>query len=96
MIQDDADTDLGDYPNDAFDYVILSQTLQATRHPRVVPEHMPQSDILPLCDVVGVKIEKAVALNAWGGAAAAQCALAVLESVRRAGRVPVEPPRLNC
>jgi len=25
---------------DAFDYVILSQTLQATRHPRVVLEHM--------------------------------------------------------
>ena len=31
---------LSDYPDDAFDYVILSQTLQATRHPRVVLEHM--------------------------------------------------------
>ncbi|MGC2113744.1 MAG: methionine biosynthesis protein MetW, partial [Pseudolabrys sp.] len=40
VIQGDADTDLGDYPDDAFDYVILSQTLQATRHPRVVLEHM--------------------------------------------------------
>ena len=40
MIQGDADTDLADYPDDAFDYVILSQTLQATRHPRVVLEHM--------------------------------------------------------
>ena len=40
VIQGDADTDLADYPNDAFDYVILSQTLQATRHPRVVLEHM--------------------------------------------------------
>jgi methionine biosynthesis protein MetW len=40
VIQGDADTDLGDYPNDAFDYVILSQTLQATRHPRVVLENM--------------------------------------------------------
>ena len=29
-----------DYPDDAFDYVILSQTLQATRRPRVVLEHM--------------------------------------------------------
>ncbi len=29
VIQGDADTDLGDYPDDAFDYVILSQTLQA-------------------------------------------------------------------
>ena len=36
VIQGDADTDLADYPDDAFDYVILSQTLQATRHPRVV------------------------------------------------------------
>src|SRR6186713_628328 len=40
VVQGDADTDLGDYPDDAFDYVILSQTLQATRHPRVVLEHM--------------------------------------------------------
>jgi Methionine biosynthesis protein MetW. len=30
VIQGDADTDLSDYPDDAFDYVILSQTLQAT------------------------------------------------------------------
>src|SRR3712207_8360906 len=29
-----------DYPDDAFDYVILSQTLQATRRPRTVLEHM--------------------------------------------------------
>jgi len=40
VIQGDADTDLADYPDDAFDYVILSQTLQATRRPRVVLEHM--------------------------------------------------------
>src|SRR5579871_3106220 len=40
VIQGDADTDLVDYPNDAFDYVILSQTLQATRRPREVLEHM--------------------------------------------------------
>src|ERR1041385_695720 len=40
VIQGDADTDLGNYPDDAFDYVILSQTLQATRHPRIVLEHM--------------------------------------------------------
>jgi methionine biosynthesis protein MetW len=40
VIQGDADADLVDYPNDAFDYVILSQTLQATRQPRVVLEHM--------------------------------------------------------
>src|SRR6202040_3104222 len=40
VIQGDADADLADYPDDAFDYVILSQTLQATQHPRVVLEHM--------------------------------------------------------
>ena len=40
VIQGDADTDLADYPNDAFVYVILSQTLQATRQPRVVLQHM--------------------------------------------------------
>jgi methionine biosynthesis protein MetW len=114
VIQGDADTDLADYPDDAFDYVILSQTLQATRHPRVVLEHMlrigrravvsfpnfghwrvrlqlllhgqmPRTNILPhswydtpnihhctikdfvqLCAEIGVKMEKAVALNAWG------------------------------
>ena len=116
VIQGDADADLADYPDDAFDYVILSQTLQATRHPRVVLEHMlrigrhavvsfpnfghwsirlqllfgghmPQTDNLPyawwespnihfctikdfrqLCEVTGVKMEKAVALDAWGRA----------------------------
>src|SRR3974390_3052880 len=40
VIQGDADTDLADYPDDAFDYVVLSQTLQATRNPRVVLEHL--------------------------------------------------------
>jgi len=40
VIQGDADTDLVDYPTDGFDYVILSQTLQATRRPRVVLENL--------------------------------------------------------
>jgi methionine biosynthesis protein MetW len=40
VIQGDADTDLFDYPDDAFDYVILSQTLQATRRPKVIIEQM--------------------------------------------------------
>ncbi len=104
VIQGDADTDLADYPNDAFDYVVLSQTLQATRQPRIVLEHMlrigrhgvvsfpnfghwkirlqillggrmPRTDNLPyikdfrqLCHVVGARMEKAVALDAWGRA----------------------------
>jgi methionine biosynthesis protein MetW len=114
VIQGDADTDLADYPNDAFDYVVLSQTLQATRQPRVVLEHMlrigrhavvsfpnfghwrirlllmfegrmPKTANLPetwydtpnihfctikdfreLCAVVGIKMERALALDAWG------------------------------
>ncbi len=36
VVQGDADTDLGDYPAGAFDYAILSQTLQATHNPRTV------------------------------------------------------------
>jgi len=40
VIQGDADTDLSNYPDDSFDYVILSQTLQATRQPRVVLENL--------------------------------------------------------
>ena len=114
VVQGDADTDLVDYPDDGFDYVILSQTLQATRHPRQVLEHMlrigrraivsfpnfghwgirlqilfagrmPTTDNLPyswydtpnihfctikdfrqLCGAVGARMERAIALNAWG------------------------------
>ncbi|MBR7508632.1 methyltransferase domain-containing protein, partial [Mycobacterium tuberculosis] len=36
VIQGDADADLIYYPDDAFDYVILSQTLQATERPKEV------------------------------------------------------------
>src|SRR6201746_1452777 len=42
VVQGDADTDLINYPDDAFDYVILSQTLQATRQPRVGMENLPR------------------------------------------------------
>ncbi len=40
VVQGDADTDLMIYPDGAFDYVILSQTIQATQHPRLVLEQM--------------------------------------------------------
>ncbi len=40
VIQGDADTDLVEYPANAFDYAILSLTLQATRDPRRVLEQM--------------------------------------------------------
>ncbi len=39
VVQGDADVDLADYPSNAFDYAILSQTLQTTRAPdRVLDE----------------------------------------------------------
>jgi methionine biosynthesis protein MetW len=114
VIQGDADTDLDDYPDLAFDFAILSQTIQATYSPRHVLEQllrigkrtiisfpnfghwrvraqlmfggkMPTTDNLPdhwydtpnihlctikdflgLCKDVGAKVERAVALNAYG------------------------------
>ena len=114
VIQGNADTDLAYYPDLAFDYAILSQTIQATHNPRHVLEqllrigkrvvvsfpnfghwrvrtqlmfggHMPRTDNLPerwydtpnihlctikdflaLCEDMGAKVERAVALNAYG------------------------------
>lgn len=114
VVQGDADTDLVNYPDNAFDYAILSQTIQATNRPRDVMEQllrigkhaivsfpnfghwsvrsqimfrgrMPVTenltfswydtpnihfctikDFLVLCDELGVKVEKSVALNAQG------------------------------
>ncbi|MFD1705064.1 methionine biosynthesis protein MetW [Methylopila henanensis] len=114
VIQGDADADLGYYPDDAFDYVVLSQTLQATRRPKAVVEdllrigrraivsfpnfghwrtrsqfflrgRMPQNANLPetwfdtpnihlctirdfvdLVELLGARIERAVALDATG------------------------------
>ena len=40
VIQGDADTDLEDYPDRAFDFVVLSQTIQATQNPREVLTQM--------------------------------------------------------
>jgi len=40
VIQGDADTDLADYPSQVFDIAILSQTIQATRRPRAVLDHL--------------------------------------------------------
>jgi methionine biosynthesis protein MetW len=36
VVQGDADHDLADFPNRAFDYAVLSQTLQTVRQPRQV------------------------------------------------------------
>jgi methionine biosynthesis protein MetW len=40
VMQGDADRDLEQFPTDAFDYAVLSQTLQATRAPREVLSEM--------------------------------------------------------
>ena len=40
VIQGDANTDLAEYADNAFDYVILSKTLQAMTDPRAVLEHL--------------------------------------------------------
>ena len=144
VIQGDADTDLDDYPDDAFDFVILSQTLQATRQPRVVLEHMLRigrhaivsfPEFRPLAHpaaarasaatcrtpticpmpgtkrptstsaasrisassagVAGAKMERGGGAQCLGPAHAAENAVVVLESVRRAGGVFAEPAGLG-
>ena len=40
VIQGDADRDLANYPDQAFDYAILSLTIQATRNPKPVLENL--------------------------------------------------------
>jgi methionine biosynthesis protein MetW len=40
VVQGDADSDLVNYPDDAFDFAILSQTIQATHRPRHVLEEL--------------------------------------------------------
>lgn len=40
VIQGDADSDLAIYPDGAFDYAILSQTLQTTHRPDLVLDHL--------------------------------------------------------
>ena len=40
VMQGDADTDLNEYPDRAFDVAILSQTIQATRAPKDVLAHL--------------------------------------------------------
>lgn len=40
VVQGDADVDLADYPSDAFDTVVLSQTIQATHNPKAVLQEL--------------------------------------------------------
>ncbi|MFN3620161.1 methionine biosynthesis protein MetW [Sphingorhabdus sp.] len=40
VVQGDADIDLANYPDKSFDYAILSQTLQTTKRPDLVLDHL--------------------------------------------------------
>ncbi|HVI98102.1 MAG TPA: methionine biosynthesis protein MetW [Sphingomonas sp.] len=40
VVQGDADVDLAGYPDQSFDYAILSQTLQTARNPHLVLDHL--------------------------------------------------------
>lgn len=40
VIQGDADVDLAYYPDAAYDYVVLSHTLQTLKHPKEILEHL--------------------------------------------------------
>lgn len=40
VVQGDADVELSGYPDDSFDYAILSQTLQTARAPHLVLDHL--------------------------------------------------------
>lgn len=40
VIQGDADTDLSHYPDQAYDYAVLSKALQVMQHPKEVLEHL--------------------------------------------------------
>ena len=61
VVQGDADRDLADYPDNSFDYAILSQTLQTTHRPDIVLDHLLRigarlsfpSPILPIGRVRG-------------------------------------------
>ena len=50
VIQGNLETDLKDYPSGAFDYAILSQTLQATHRPREVLEQLLHRDEGNVCN----------------------------------------------
>ena len=56
VFQSDIDAALADYPDRAFDYVILSQTLQETRHPREVLREMLR--VGRRVALEGVKVER--------------------------------------
>ena len=55
VIQGDADRDLADYPDDAFDYAMLSLTIQATRQPLLVMKNLLRIGRRALCRLVSAQ-----------------------------------------
>ena len=51
VIQGDADRDLADYPNDAFDVAILSQTLQTAARPDLMLDELLRIGRAAVCSV---------------------------------------------
>jgi ubiquinone/menaquinone biosynthesis C-methylase UbiE len=58
VVQGDANHDLDAYPDDAFDYAILSQTLQTTERPDLVIEQLlriaPRAFVMPVTRLIPV------------------------------------------
>ncbi len=52
VIQGDAETDLADYPSEAFDYVVLSQALQAMRNPREMLLQLARIGTRPIVSIL--------------------------------------------
>ena len=77
VIQGDADENLIDYPDQAFDYVVLSKTLQATRRPKEVLNQLPvcwyETENIHFCTIrdfigltreCGITVDKAMSISA--------------------------------
>ena len=93
VMHGDADTDLAHYPDGAFDYVVLSRTLQAVEQPRVVLRQMLRigdarggefSEFRPLAGALAAGQHRADADDACLGSAVA----------RDAEHPPLHDPRL--
>ncbi len=69
VIQGDADTDLADYPDHAFDFVILSQTLHAVRRPLEVLRQMLRIGAFAIVSFPNVAVWHARLRYLWSGSA---------------------------
>ena len=87
VIQGDADTDLEHYPDDAFDFVVLTRTLQATRNPRDVVSHLVRIGRHAIVSFTNfghwrVRIESTISASACrrAGEGVSTCATALLRT----------------